>query len=217
MEERIKRSKEKRRNRSGSLTNLVPRAFPLKNGWGLSHPTHFLREKSWERGWIVNVTIQSSWWICMESSEQTGAYISSPICTNRLIFSKGAFFISSFLNLNRGLERFQYSNWSTHLFCKINTSVSYLIEQIARFDFLQDPFFNFWHLFCLLVRIGVKSQCFVRTTDGICCVFPFQYRGIEYTNCATSEGKSPKMHWCATQAGFDETRNGTGWGYCAGQ
>lgn len=65
-------------------------------------------------------------------------------------------------------------------------------------------------------RIGVKSQCFVRTTDGICCVFPFQYRGIEYTNCATSEGKSPKMHWCATQAGFDETRNGTGWGYCAG-
>ena len=79
----------------------------------------------------------------MESSEQTGAYISSPICTNRLIFSKGAFFIFSFLKLNRGLERFQYSNWSIHLFCKINTSVSYLIEQIARFDFLQDPFFNF--------------------------------------------------------------------------
>ena len=29
-------------------TNLVPRAFPLKNGWG---PTQFLREKLWGRGW----------------------------------------------------------------------------------------------------------------------------------------------------------------------
>ena len=28
--------------------NLVPRAFPSKNGWG---PTHFLREKPWGRGW----------------------------------------------------------------------------------------------------------------------------------------------------------------------
>ena len=26
-----------------SWTNLVPRAFPLKNGWGFSRPTHFLR------------------------------------------------------------------------------------------------------------------------------------------------------------------------------
>ena len=30
-----------------STGNLVPRAFPLKNGWG---PTHFLREKPWGRG-----------------------------------------------------------------------------------------------------------------------------------------------------------------------
>ena len=35
-----------------TIHNLVPRAFPLKNGWG---PTH-LREKPWGRGW----TIQSS-------------------------------------------------------------------------------------------------------------------------------------------------------------
>ena len=28
--------------------NLVPRAFPLKNG----RPTHFLREKPWVRGWL---------------------------------------------------------------------------------------------------------------------------------------------------------------------
>ena len=33
--------------------NLVPRAFPLKNGWG---PTHFLREKPWGRGCGVSVT-----------------------------------------------------------------------------------------------------------------------------------------------------------------
>ena len=30
-------------------TNLVPRAFPLKNGWC---PTHFLKEKPWGRGWV---------------------------------------------------------------------------------------------------------------------------------------------------------------------
>ena len=29
--------------------------------------------------------------ICMESSEQTGADISSPICTYRMIFGKGPF------------------------------------------------------------------------------------------------------------------------------
>ena len=32
------------------LFNLVPRAFPLKNGCG---PTHFLREKPWGRGWLL--------------------------------------------------------------------------------------------------------------------------------------------------------------------
>ena len=33
-------------NRPSNNCNLVPRAFPLKNGWG-----HFLREKPWGRGW----------------------------------------------------------------------------------------------------------------------------------------------------------------------
>ena len=33
---------------SQSNLELVPNAFPLKNGWG---PTHFLREKPWGRGW----------------------------------------------------------------------------------------------------------------------------------------------------------------------
>ena len=40
-----------------SQINLVPRAFPLKIGWGGWWlkigwcPTHFLREKPWGRGW----------------------------------------------------------------------------------------------------------------------------------------------------------------------
>lgn len=38
--------------------------------------------------------------ICMESSGQTGAYISSPICTYRMIFGKGTFFVVFFLNLS---------------------------------------------------------------------------------------------------------------------
>ena len=39
------------------LYNLVPSAFPSKNGWGgkmaFSRPTHFLREKPWGRGWLL--------------------------------------------------------------------------------------------------------------------------------------------------------------------
>ena len=36
-------------NTSRLSSNLVPRAFPLKNG----RPTHFLREKPWGRGWAL--------------------------------------------------------------------------------------------------------------------------------------------------------------------
>ena len=34
------------------LHNLVSNAFPSKNGWG---PTHFLREKSWGRGCVLQI------------------------------------------------------------------------------------------------------------------------------------------------------------------
>ena len=37
--------------------------------------------------------------ICMETSEHNGAYISPPICTNWLIFSKWTFFTLLFLNM----------------------------------------------------------------------------------------------------------------------
>ena len=33
--------------------NLFPRAFPLQNGWGGKSPTHFLREKPWGRGSLI--------------------------------------------------------------------------------------------------------------------------------------------------------------------
>ena len=47
--------------------------------------------------WIVNVTIQSNFTrISMVLSEQTDVYISTPLCTNRLIFGKGAFVIVFF-------------------------------------------------------------------------------------------------------------------------
>ena len=49
---------------------------------------------------IVNVTIWANFRrICAESSEQTGAHISSPICTNRLHFGEGPFFIFLFPNM----------------------------------------------------------------------------------------------------------------------
>ena len=49
---------------------------------------------------IVNVMIWANFRrICAESSEQTGAHICSPICTNRLIFGEGPFLIFLFLNM----------------------------------------------------------------------------------------------------------------------
>ena len=49
---------------------------------------------------IVNVMIWANFRrICAGSSEQTGAHICSPICTNRLIFGEGPFWIFLFLNM----------------------------------------------------------------------------------------------------------------------
>ena len=50
----------------------------------------------------------------MESSEQMGVYIFSPISTNRLIFGKGAFFILIFLNIPT--HRINFKNWN---FCEV--------------------------------------------------------------------------------------------------
>ena len=55
--------------------NLVPRAFPSKNGWGRdagmpgcrdAGPTHFLREKPWGRGWHTDFFHRKlNCWRCM--------------------------------------------------------------------------------------------------------------------------------------------------------
>jgi len=62
----------------------------------------------------------------------------------------------------------------------------------------------------------IDSQCFVKTTDGDCCIFPFKYRGKEYENCAATEDNPEGLYWCATKSEFDGSVNGSGWGYCAG-
>ena len=45
----------------------------------------------------------------MESSEQTGSYIYPPICTDKLIFCKGTFFILFFL-LKYDYESYNFTN-----------------------------------------------------------------------------------------------------------
>ena len=51
------------------LYNLVPSAFPSKNGWGgkmaFSRPTHFLREKPWGRGWLLYACVLRSFLCCI--------------------------------------------------------------------------------------------------------------------------------------------------------
>lgn len=71
---------------------------------------------------------------------------------------------------------------------------------------------------CFSLFLSVTdSQCFVKTTDGDCCIFPFKYHGKEYKNCASTEDKLGGLFWCATKSKFDRGVNGSGWGYCAGQ
>ena len=52
----------------------------------------------------------------MESEEHNGAYISPTICTNRLIFDKGAFIILFFLNMLTNPMTSQIWTFVTSLF-----------------------------------------------------------------------------------------------------
>ena len=51
------------------LYDLVPSAFPSKNGWGgkraFSRPTHYLREKPWGRGWLLYACVLRSFLCCI--------------------------------------------------------------------------------------------------------------------------------------------------------
>ena len=42
------------------------------------------------------------------------------------------------------------------------------------------------------------------------CVFPFEYKGLEYTKC-TNNSACPTCFWCGTQYGVTDT---AGWGLC---
>ena len=46
------------REGTGASFQPRPQGFSLKNGW-FSRPTHFLREKPWERGWPVSRQIRT--------------------------------------------------------------------------------------------------------------------------------------------------------------
>ena len=96
--------------------------------------------------WIVIYLVVSA--ICKESSEQTGAFISSSICTNRLIFGKGAFFSFVFVNM--------LTNpiiWQSWIFV---TSRFVLV-----FAFVHRSFPTLWHGFSQMAfmdRVCTQSQ-----------------------------------------------------------
>ena len=62
----------------------------------------------------------------MESSEQTGAYIYLPICTNRLIFGKGLFhlFLSEYTNQSQNFTNLNFCDISLLYFQDFYTSAS---------------------------------------------------------------------------------------------
>ena len=52
-------------------------------------------------------------------------------------------------------------------------------------------------------------ECYIKTTAGSCCVFPFVYTGKTYQSC-TAAGYN--VLWCATTSNYDT--DGL-WGNCA--
>ena len=55
------------------------------------------------------------------------------------------------------------------------------------------------------------DSCIRKTQKGVCCVFPFTYKGKKYFNCTT---KSHNREWCATTKNYD--KDGA-WGNCVGK
>ena len=60
-----------------------------------------------------------------------------------------------------------------------------------------------------------ETRCGVETAGGngenLCCVFPFNYRGIDYFTCTAADSEEP---WCSITRNYD--RDGL-WGNCVGK
>ena len=124
--------------------------------------------KLWERsllqigdkqGLMVNVTIQANFRrICMESSEQTGAYIYPPICTNRLIFDNCAFFhlvLSEFANQS---HNFTSLNFLTSIFSSL-LLIPTNVDRLLLFSPIPPLSRSCFFLYCsLLPSLGLSSQ-----------------------------------------------------------
>ena len=54
---------------------------------------------------------------------------------------------------------------------------------------------NFSHWFL------TGTECYVKTTEGDCCVFPFIYRSKKYQSCTTVDNGN--IPWCATTSNYD--------------
>ena len=58
------------------------------------------------------------------------------------------------------------------------------------------------------VRCGVETNG--GNGENFCCVFPFNYRGVDYFRCTTTDAEEP---WCSVTRNYD--RDGL-WGNCVG-
>ena len=64
--------------------------------------------------------------------------------------------------------------------------------------------------------LAMQKQC--KTVDGKTCIFPFQFRGEEKTNCITSRQPKRTRPWCPTQINASTKVPIVGqWGYCEDQ
>ena len=61
-----------------------------------------------------------------------------------------------------------------------------------------------------MIYTSILVEC--KTTGGKMCVFPFQYKGKEYSEC-TSEGYN-NTYWCGTT--YSVTGSSKTWGMCSG-
>ena len=103
----------------------------------------------------------------MESTEQTGAYIYPPICTNCLIFGNGAFFILSFLNMLTNpiisqISLFMTSHFSTLFECLIQEEKSVT----GRFDKLRLQKLGFYYILQKWPKSWTRCYCKANQAKG---------------------------------------------------